>query len=163
MCCLTRDVIITLEKLYEKLLNFKALLLTTKPEPSHFLATSNPINQNTPTQHPPANSSSNNSLWRPSNNNTNRYPTISNSKPTTTQGNQPSYSYLGYCQIYKIQGHIIKSVHYSSQHQFKHPTITSMLQIIILPLMASNGSLCCKYSHQRKAGKNPKKEFIVAL
>ena len=39
-----RDVTITFEELYEKLLNFKALLLITKPEPSHFLATSNPIN-----------------------------------------------------------------------------------------------------------------------
>lgn len=103
-----RDTIITFEELHEKLLNFEASVLTTKPEPSHFPATANPTSRNTTTWRPPANSGTNNPSWRPSNNNTNRYLTAPNSGPTTTQGNRPSRPFLGYCQICRLQGHTAK-------------------------------------------------------
>lgn len=92
-----RDTPIAFEELHEKLLNFEAFLLATKPEHSHFPATANPTSRTTPGWRPPPNSGNSYTSWRPTNGRTN-----------STRGDRPSRPYLGYCQIYRIQGHTTK-------------------------------------------------------
>ena len=103
-----RDMPITFEELHEKLLNFEASMLTTKPEPLHFPATANPTSKNPAPWRSPAPSGTTNNSWRPSNNHQNKYPTPPNNGQLSTQGNHPFRPDLGYCQICRIQGHTAK-------------------------------------------------------
>ena len=55
-----RDMPITFEELHEKLLNFEAFVLTTKPDPLYFLATANLTSKNRAPWRSPAPSSTTN-------------------------------------------------------------------------------------------------------
>ena len=99
---------ITFEKLHEKLLNFEASVLTTKPDPLYFLATANLTRKNLAPWRSPAPSNTTNHSWHPSTNLQNKYPTPPNISQLPTQAHRPSRPYLGYCQICRLQGHIAK-------------------------------------------------------
>jgi hypothetical protein len=94
-----RDTFITFEDLHEKLLNFEASVLTTKPEPFYFPTIANPTSKNN--WRPPVSSNNNNHSWHPSNSQSNRYHTTQNNKQPTTQNKyqetRSSRPYLGYC------------------------------------------------------------------
>jgi hypothetical protein len=98
-----RDMPITFEELHEKLLNFEATVLPSKPDFLQFPATANPTNRNSAPWRFPAPSRT--PAWRPNNNNNNRYPPMPSSGSFTPQGTRPSRPYLGFCQICRIQGH----------------------------------------------------------
>ena len=103
-----RDMPITFEELHENLLNFEASVITPKPDPLQFPATTNPTSRNPTPWCSPAPSSTKNHTWRPSNNHQNKYPPIQTNDQPTPQGNRSSRPYLDYCQVYRIQGHIAK-------------------------------------------------------
>ena len=60
-----RDTPITFEELHEKLLNFEASVITTKPDPLQFPATANPMSRNPGSWRYPAPTGPNNHSWRP--------------------------------------------------------------------------------------------------
>ena len=99
---------ITFEELHEKLLNFEASVITSKPDLLQFPITANPTSRNLTPWLSPAPSGTNTQTQRTSNSPQNRYTPTQTSGQPTPQGNRPSRPYLGYCQICKIQGHTVK-------------------------------------------------------
>lgn len=111
------------EKLYEKMLNFKASLKTPMPESFPFLTTANPTSRNMQSWCSHSGSSSSNS-WRPFSHNVNRYSTPPADRPPFSSSSHPSLQYLRYCQICIIQP--------SNQVLFPCLTPTTLLHQIIL-------------------------------
>ena len=98
-----RDMPITFEELHEKLLNFEASVIPSKPDFLQFPATPNPTHRNSAPWRFPAPSRI--PAWRPNNNNHNRSPPMPSNGSFTNQGTRPSRPYLGFYQICRIQGH----------------------------------------------------------
>ncbi|KAA8521885.1 hypothetical protein F0562_012801 [Nyssa sinensis] len=116
-----RDTMIMFDELHEKLLNFEASLQGVKSEPSHFPASANPANCNPTSWSPsfnsgntdnnwrPSTTGNNSTGWRPSPNTNNRSPAFPPAGRHSSRSHRPpSRPYLGYCQIYGIQGHTAK-------------------------------------------------------
>ncbi|RVW14595.1 Retrovirus-related Pol polyprotein from transposon RE2 [Vitis vinifera] len=96
------------EDLTDKILDGLASVITPKPNPLQFPTTANPMSRNPTPWRSPAPSGTNNHTWRPSNSHQNRSPSTQTNDQPTPQGNHPSWPYLGYCQICRIQRHTTK-------------------------------------------------------
>ncbi|KAL5816439.1 hypothetical protein ACOSQ3_024817 [Xanthoceras sorbifolium] len=112
-----RDTSITFEELYQKLLSFEASIQANIKTDVHFPITTNPTNRTNTTWQPQkfnqnwrlqSQNPTGNAGWRLSPTNPGRPLMATNSGTPPYNNRPPSRPYLGFCQIYGIQGHTAK-------------------------------------------------------